>query len=70
MILCATEAFLAFAVIAAVMQHRMLKQAQKAMAPWMYGQPVYANVSNTSSQGVPLLYSGEYRSNKSMKRFI
>ncbi|XP_016528562.1 immunoglobulin-like domain-containing receptor 1b isoform X1 [Poecilia formosa] len=41
----------------AVMQHRMLKQAQKAMAPWMYGQPVYANVSNTSSQGVPLLYS-------------
>ncbi|KAM4731445.1 immunoglobulin-like domain-containing receptor 1 isoform 2-T2 [Anableps anableps] len=41
----------------AVMQHRMLKQAQKAMAPWMYGQPVYASVSNASSQGVPLLYS-------------
>uniref|UniRef100_A0A3Q2QP74 Immunoglobulin-like domain containing receptor 1b n=1 Tax=Fundulus heteroclitus TaxID=8078 RepID=A0A3Q2QP74_FUNHE len=41
----------------AVMQHRMLKQAQKAMAPWMNGQPIYANVSNASSQGVPLLYS-------------
>ncbi|XP_017265591.1 immunoglobulin-like domain-containing receptor 1b [Kryptolebias marmoratus] len=42
-----------------VMQHRMLKEAQKVMAPWMNGQPVYANLSsNASSQGVPLLYSG------------
>ncbi|XP_038145636.1 immunoglobulin-like domain-containing receptor 1 [Cyprinodon tularosa] len=41
----------------AVMQHRMLKEAQKAMGPWMNGQPIYTNISNASSQGVPLLYS-------------
>ncbi|XP_034385734.1 immunoglobulin-like domain-containing receptor 1 isoform X2 [Cyclopterus lumpus] len=40
----------------AVMQHRMMKEAQRAMAPWMGGQPVYAPMS--SSQMNPLLYSG------------
>ncbi|KAG7238796.1 hypothetical protein INR49_030340 [Caranx melampygus] len=45
----------------AVMQHRMLREAQKAMAPWMAGQPIYAPISsNASSQGVPILYSGSY----------
>uniref|UniRef100_A0A3P8SEL2 Immunoglobulin-like domain containing receptor 1b n=1 Tax=Amphiprion percula TaxID=161767 RepID=A0A3P8SEL2_AMPPE len=45
----------------AVMQHRMLQEAQKAMAPWMNGQPIYAPISsNVSSQGIPLLYSGSY----------
>ncbi|XP_040005059.1 immunoglobulin-like domain-containing receptor 1 isoform X2 [Xiphias gladius] len=45
----------------AVMQHRMLRDAQKAMAPWMNGQPIYAPISsNVSSQGVPILYSGSY----------
>ncbi|KAM6978727.1 immunoglobulin-like domain-containing receptor 1 isoform 1-T2 [Tautogolabrus adspersus] len=45
----------------AVMQHRMIKDAQKAMAPWMHGQPIYAPISsNASSQGVPILYSGSY----------
>ncbi|XP_026175428.1 immunoglobulin-like domain-containing receptor 1a [Mastacembelus armatus] len=42
----------------AVMQHRMIKEAQRAMAPWLGGQPVYAPVSNASSQMNPLLYSG------------
>ncbi|XP_029112934.1 immunoglobulin-like domain-containing receptor 1a isoform X2 [Scleropages formosus] len=40
-----------------VMQHRMIKDAQKAMAPWLHGQPVYAPMSNVSSQMNPLLYS-------------
>ncbi|XP_040913724.1 immunoglobulin-like domain-containing receptor 1b [Toxotes jaculatrix] len=45
----------------AVMQHRMLREAQKAMVPWMNGQPIYAPISsNASSQGVPILYSGSY----------
>ncbi|XP_023271674.1 immunoglobulin-like domain-containing receptor 1 [Seriola lalandi dorsalis] len=45
----------------AVMQHRMMQEAQKAMAPWMTGQPIYAPISsNASSQGVPILYSGSY----------
>ncbi|XP_034069567.1 immunoglobulin-like domain-containing receptor 1b isoform X1 [Gymnodraco acuticeps] len=45
----------------AVMQHRMIKDAQKAMGPWMNGQPMYAPIgSNGSSQGVPILYSGSY----------
>lgn len=44
-----------------VMRHRMLRDAQKAMVPWMNGQPVYAPIaSNASSQGVPILYSGSY----------
>lgn len=45
----------------AVMQHRMMRDAQKAMVPWMNGQPIYAPISsNASSQGVPILYSGSY----------
>ncbi|KAM4630417.1 immunoglobulin-like domain-containing receptor 1 isoform 2-T2 [Polymixia lowei] len=42
----------------AVMQHRMMKDAQRAMAPWMGGQPVYGPMSHGSSQMNPLLYSG------------
>uniref|UniRef100_A0AAY4EH47 Ig-like domain-containing protein n=1 Tax=Denticeps clupeoides TaxID=299321 RepID=A0AAY4EH47_9TELE len=43
----------------AMMQQRMMKQAKKAMSPWMLGQPIYAPVSNGSSQAnYPLLYSG------------
>ncbi|XP_068597730.1 immunoglobulin-like domain-containing receptor 1 [Brachionichthys hirsutus] len=41
----------------AVMQHRMMKEAQRAMAPWMGGQPVYGPMSH-SSQMNPLLYAG------------
>ncbi|XP_038550844.1 immunoglobulin-like domain-containing receptor 1 [Micropterus salmoides] len=45
----------------AVMQHRMLRDAEKAMSSWMNGQPLYAPISsNASSQGVPILYSGSY----------
>ncbi|XP_049450476.1 immunoglobulin-like domain-containing receptor 1 [Epinephelus fuscoguttatus] len=45
----------------AVMQHRMMQEAQKAMVPWMHGQPIYAPISsNASAQGVPILYSGSY----------
>ncbi|KAG5833382.1 hypothetical protein ANANG_G00275340 [Anguilla anguilla] len=41
-----------------VIQHRMMKDAQKAMAPWLHGQPVYAPMgSHASSQMNPLLYS-------------
>ncbi|XP_068455568.1 immunoglobulin-like domain-containing receptor 1 [Clinocottus analis] len=39
----------------AMMQHRMMKEAQRAMQPWMGGQPVYGPAS---SQMNPLLYSG------------
>ncbi|XP_071346087.1 immunoglobulin-like domain-containing receptor 1 [Trachinotus anak] len=42
----------------AVMQHRMMKEAQRAMAPWSLGQPVYGPMSHASSQMNPLLYSG------------
>ncbi|KAM6979425.1 immunoglobulin-like domain-containing receptor 1a [Aplochiton taeniatus] len=42
----------------AVMQHRMIKDAQRAMQPWLGGQPLYAPMSNGSSQMNPLLYSG------------
>ncbi|KAM8877168.1 immunoglobulin-like domain-containing receptor 1a [Synchiropus picturatus] len=43
----------------AVMQHRMMKDAQRAMAPWMAGQPVYTPMSHvSSSQMNPLLYAG------------
>jgi len=59
------------ALISVVMQHRMLREAQKAMAPWMNGQPIYAPISsNASSQGVPMLYSGERRFHKSMTRLL
>ncbi|KAL4636293.1 immunoglobulin-like domain-containing receptor 1 [Arapaima gigas] len=40
-----------------VMQHRMIKDAQKAITPWLYGQPVYAPMSNAPSSQNPLLYS-------------
>lgn len=47
--------------ILAVMEHRMLKEARKAMVPWMNGQPIYAPISsNVSSQGVPILHSGNF----------
>ncbi|XP_054627181.1 immunoglobulin-like domain-containing receptor 1 [Dunckerocampus dactyliophorus] len=43
----------------AVMQHRMMKEAQRAMAPWMGGQPVYAPMSHVpSTQMNPVLYAG------------
>ncbi|XP_041790662.1 immunoglobulin-like domain-containing receptor 1 [Chelmon rostratus] len=42
----------------AVMQHRMMKEAQRAMAPWLGGQPVYGPMSHASSQMNPLLYPG------------
>lgn len=42
----------------AVMQHRMMKEAQRAMNPWLGGQPVYAPMSHVSSQMNPLLYPG------------
>ncbi|XP_075903957.1 immunoglobulin-like domain-containing receptor 1a [Nelusetta ayraudi] len=42
----------------AVMQHRMMKEAQRAMAPWAGGQPIYGPMSHASSQMNPLLYSG------------
>ncbi|KAI4903044.1 hypothetical protein NFI96_033405 [Prochilodus magdalenae] len=44
-----------------VMQHRMIRDAQKAMAPWLHGQPIYSPLgSNGSSQANPLLYSGSF----------
>ncbi|XP_035015191.1 immunoglobulin-like domain-containing receptor 1a isoform X2 [Hippoglossus stenolepis] len=39
----------------AVMEHRMMKQAQMS---WMGGQPVYGPMSHASSQMNPLLYPG------------
>ncbi|XP_053090041.1 immunoglobulin-like domain-containing receptor 1b [Pangasianodon hypophthalmus] len=49
-----------------VMQHRMMREAQKAMAPWLHGQPIYAPVgSNGSSQANPLLYSGSFSEHSS-----
>ncbi|CAJ1079613.1 immunoglobulin-like domain-containing receptor 1 [Xyrichtys novacula] len=54
----------------AVMQHRMMKQAQKAMVPWMNGQPIYAPISsNASAQGVPILYSGSYSDHPAKQNF-
>uniref|UniRef100_A0A8C6T6N9 Immunoglobulin-like domain containing receptor 1a n=1 Tax=Neogobius melanostomus TaxID=47308 RepID=A0A8C6T6N9_9GOBI len=41
-----------------VMQHRMMKDAQRAMAPWMGGQPLYAPMTHASSQMNPALYAG------------
>nr|XP_061827289.1 immunoglobulin-like domain-containing receptor 1 [Nerophis lumbriciformis] len=44
-----------------VMQHRMLREAKRAMAPWMNGHPIYAPISsNNSIQGAPMLYTGSY----------
>ncbi|KAM7405926.1 hypothetical protein PAMP_000339 [Pampus punctatissimus] len=45
-------------IVYLVMQHRMMKEAQRAMAPWLGGQPVYGPMTNASSQMNPLLYSG------------
>ncbi|XP_068173368.1 immunoglobulin-like domain-containing receptor 1a isoform X2 [Antennarius striatus] len=42
----------------AVMRHRMMKEAERAMAPWLGGQPVYGPISHGSSQMNPLLYAG------------
>ncbi|KAK1891657.1 Immunoglobulin-like domain containing receptor 1 [Dissostichus eleginoides] len=44
-------------IVYPVMQHRMMKDAQRAMAPWMGGQPLYGQMSN-GSQMNPLLYAG------------
>ena len=49
----------ACALVSAVMQHRMMKDAQRAMAPWMGGQPLYGQMSN-GSQMNPLLYTGTH----------
>lgn len=46
--------------LSAVMQHRMMKEAQRAMAPWLGGQPVYGPMSHASSQMNPLLYPGTH----------
>ncbi|KAI5106970.1 immunoglobulin-like domain containing receptor 1b precursor, partial [Silurus meridionalis] len=49
-----------------VMQHKMMREAQKAMAPWLHGQPVYTHIgSNGSSQANPLLYSGSFSDHSS-----
>ncbi|XP_060944523.1 immunoglobulin-like domain-containing receptor 1b [Limanda limanda] len=54
----------------AVMQHRMIRDAQKAMAPWMNGQPIYAPISSHPSQtGVPILYSGSFSDYPSKQNF-
>ncbi|XP_071395330.1 immunoglobulin-like domain-containing receptor 1b [Centroberyx affinis] len=54
----------------AVMQHRMLREAQKAMAPWMHGQPIYAPISsNASSLGNPVLYSGSFSDHPAKQNF-
>ncbi|XP_031414611.1 immunoglobulin-like domain-containing receptor 1a [Clupea harengus] len=46
-----------------VMQHRMMKDAQKAMSPWMNGgQPMYAPISSPSPyQMNPMLYAGSHQ---------
>lgn len=43
-----------------VMQHRMIKDAQKAMSSWASGQPIYAPLSSHSSayQMNPMMYAG------------
>ncbi|XP_051567135.1 immunoglobulin-like domain-containing receptor 1 [Myxocyprinus asiaticus] len=42
-----------------VMRHKMMRDAQNAMVPWLHGQPIYAPIaSNAMSQGNPFLYSG------------
>lgn len=50
----------------AVMRHKMMREAQKAMVPWFHGQPIYAPIaSNASSQANPLLYSGSFSEHSS-----
>ncbi|XP_051563841.1 immunoglobulin-like domain-containing receptor 1b [Myxocyprinus asiaticus] len=54
----------------AVMHHKMMRDAQKAMVPWLHGQPIYAPIaSNASSQGNPLLYSGSFYETPSKHNF-
>ncbi|XP_058478596.1 immunoglobulin-like domain-containing receptor 1 [Solea solea] len=54
----------------AVMQHRMIREAQKAMAPWVNGQPIYAPISsNASTHGVPILYSGSFSDHPTKQNF-
>lgn len=44
------------------MQHRMMEEAQRAMAPWVGGQPVYGPMAQASSSQInPLLYAGTTR---------
>lgn len=50
-----------FALISAVMEHRWMREFQKNMAHWSNPQPVYDHINpSISSQGVPILYSGEW----------
>ncbi|XP_034050381.1 immunoglobulin-like domain-containing receptor 1 [Thalassophryne amazonica] len=42
----------------AMIQHRLMKQAQRAMTPWLGGQPIYGPMGHASSQMNPLLYAG------------
>lgn len=54
----------------AVMRHKMMREAQKAMVPWLHGQPIYAPIgSNASSQANPLLYSGSFSEPSSKHNF-
>lgn len=46
-----------------VMQHRMMKEAKRAMNPWLGGQPIYAPLSHASSQMNPMLYAGSVSGN-------
>lgn len=38
----------------------MMKEARRAMAPWMGGQPLYGPMSSAPSQMNPLLYAGKH----------
>lgn len=42
----------------AMMEYRMMKEAQRAMAPWLGGQPVYAPMTHSSAPMNPMLYAG------------
>lgn len=54
----------------AVMEYRMIKEATRAMAPWMNGQPIYAPISSAASnQGVPILYSGSFSDDPTKQNF-
>ncbi|MBN3303548.1 ILDR1 protein, partial [Amia calva] len=41
----------------AVMRYKMMKDAQKAMSQWSYGQPIYAPMGSKASSQHPLLYT-------------
>ncbi|KAK7154341.1 hypothetical protein R3I94_007626 [Phoxinus phoxinus] len=50
----------------AMMRHKMIRDAEKAMVPWLHGQPIYAPIaSNASSQANPVLYSGSFSEHSS-----